>query len=115
MNPPILVRLPSSHRRNRKVQCALGYAPHEFYRMASTGRFAYLPETDAKKLLNAGLATLTRVGDNELLGCWYQRDPFRGTPPKDETCVHAPARLYAFIHDGVTCPRCCECGTILKP
>lgn len=112
---PVLVRLPNSHTKMHKVGRCLGYEPHQFVCLQREGYWAQLPPSDAQKVLDAKLATRTRVTIDELNGCWYSGDPYRGTPPKNETCQHAPARLYAW-HDGngQPCARCCECGTLVK-
>jgi hypothetical protein len=115
MDKPVLVRLPSSHRGNYAVERVLGYEPHAFRSFRREGYWAKLPQVDADKLLAVKLATHTRVDESELHGVWYQPDPYRHTPPKDETCEHKPERLYELVtSDGTPFACCCECGTTLK-
>lgn len=114
MNKPTLVRLPSSRRGGDKAASTLGYRPHMWRSMRFEGYFAFVPEEDALKLFAAKRSTNPRVNVEHLNSCWNQPDPYRGTPPKDETCPHPDSRR-TLMPDGGDGTYCCECGKRFIP
>jgi len=110
---PVLARFPKSHRARAGAEQFLGYEPHYWRSFESEGSFVFLPPPDAKKLFESKHATKPsrKYHSVTLHSCWNQPDPFRGLPPIDERCPHAPEhRTLAPGGYFASKSYCCACG-----